>query len=379
VVGEKGKTRVRLFERHGLVWIDYHAEDGSRVRHTLGHADRERAKLEADEIVARFRRAGARPPAATTLRTLFEIYEREVTPRKSEGVQAHDRRTFALFLEAFGANRRPQTLSVRDWSSYIARRRSGAIGPASREMKPVRPRIVEQDCKLLLAVLNWAERAGDGHGGYLLDKNPLRGLAVPKEESPRRPVMTSALFDTVRVKAAEFSASAELFVCLLWFTGHRAASVRQLRWSDIDLARQTVRWRPEVDKIQYDHTNPLHPEIVALLTQARTIAEVTGELAGDAFLFPSSAHEGEPMTRQEACKLWRRIADAAGIALGDRMGTHSFRRAFANRLRDVNLRDLKDLGGWKTEKTVVSVYLQPDEDSQRAALARLTSPGAPAR
>jgi integrase len=69
--------------------------------------------------------------------------------------------------------------------------------------------------------------------------------------------------------------------------------------------------------------------------------------------------------------LWRAVADAVGIKEGSRIGTHSFRRAFANRLRDVALRELKDLGGWKTEQTVIGTYLQPDQDAQRAALDRL--------
>jgi integrase len=370
-VGEKGKTRVRLFERHDLIWIDYRTESGERVRNTLGHADRERAKLEADEIVARFRRAGSRPSRGMTLSKLFDIYDREVTPGKSAGVQAHDRRTMPLFLKAFGRDRRPSTLSVRDWSNYITQRRSGQLSPKRSAGQEVRDRIIEQDCKLLLAILNWAERAGDGYGGYLLDKNPLRGLTIPREESPRRPIMTAELLVDVLKSATAISSAAELFVVLLWYTGHRAASVRQLRWPDIDLDRRTVRWRPEVDKVQYDHTNPLHAELVPMLERGRAVAELTGET----FLFPSGFLRGEPMTRQEACTLWRKIADGAGIKPGTRLGTHSFRRAFANRLRDVNLRDLKDLGGWKTEKTVVGVYLQPDQDAQRAALARLSGAG----
>lgn len=77
------------------------------------------------------------------------------------------------------------------------------------------------------------------------------------------------------------------------------------------------------------------------------------------------------MSREGACKLWRAIAHAAGIKAGGRVGTHSFRRAFANRLRDVPRRELKHFGGWKTEKTVIGTYLQPDQDAQRAALDRL--------
>ena len=43
----------------------------------------------------------------------------------------------------------------------------------------------------------------------------------------------------------------------------------------------------------------------------------------------------------------------------------------ANRLRGAPLRDVTDLGGWKATKTVVTVYQQPDQDAQRAALKSL--------
>lgn len=377
IAGEKGRNRVRVFqqpERGPMIYVDYRADDGARVKRSLGHSDREKAKLEADDIAAKFGRQDARPSTTMTLSQLFDMYEREVTPTKSASTQAHDRRTFALFREAFGKHRRPETLNVRDWSSYITRRRSGEIAPASRKPErgkasPVRARIIEQDCKLLLAVLNWAERARDDHGGFLLERNPLRGLAVPKEEAPRRPVMTEDLFAVVRAKAAVMSTMAELFVCLLWFTGHRAASVRQLRWDDIDFVGRTVHWRADVDKVGYDHHNPLHSELVPTLERAHAVAELTG----DVWLFPSTLDAKEPMTRDMAASLWRTIADAAGIQEGSRIGTHSFRRAFANRLRDVPLRELKDLGGWKTEQTVIGTYLQPDQDAQRSALERLTA------
>jgi integrase len=81
------------------------------------------------------------------------------------------------------------------------------------------------------------------------------------------------------------------------------------------------------------------------------------------------------MTRDDASALWRSIADAAGIEVGSRLGTHAFRRAFANRLRDVPFRDLKDLGGWKSSQTVVGTYQQPDQEPQRAALGRLSGNG----
>jgi hypothetical protein len=68
------------------------------------------------------------------------------------------------------------------------------------------------------------------------------------------------------------------------------------------------------------------------------------------------------MPRITAAKLFRNLGDKAAIPRGRRYGWHSFRRAFANTLRDVPLRDLKDEGGWKSERTVVEVYLQPDQE-----------------
>ena len=40
-----------------------------------------------------------------------------------------------------------------------------------------------------------------------------------------------------------------------------------------------------------------------------------------------------------------------------------------NELRNVPLRDLADLGGWKSSQTIAQVYQQPDVDAQRTALA----------
>lgn len=90
-------------------------------------------------------------------------------------------------------------------------------------------------------------------------------------------------------------------------------------------------------------------------------------------VFPHPYDAKKPMSREVAVtELWPALRDAAGIPKAERYGWHSFRRAFANALRDVPLRELKDLGGWKNQNTVVMVYLRPDEDAQRKALAKLS-------
>lgn len=369
IAGDKGRNRVRVFERgeRSSIWIDYRDEQGKRVRQPLGHVDRERAKLAADELVVRFRRHDTAPAPVLTLRALIDMYEREVTPRKSATAQAHDRRTLPLFVHAFGGARRPSTLNRRDWDSYIQRRQRGDVAPPGCAGHAVRTRVLEQDVSLLNAVLNWATRAGSGGEGYLLERNPFAGLHTPREECPRRPMLSRAQYEQARAAAAGMAMHLECFVVLAWFTGHRSQSIRLLRWSDIDLERARIHWRGENDKIGYDHWNPLHPEAAAIVKQLQTRAGAIG----DAWVFPAARRPTEPMSNNAAVNYWKRIAERAGIPKGQRYGWHSFRRAFANNLRDVALRDLKDLGGWKSARTVVQVYQQPSEEAQRRGLEGL--------
>jgi integrase len=380
VTGQKGKNRIRVFAwpaKGSSLWMDFR-ENGKRIKKCLGHSDQDRAIRQAEDVACRLSPENARPAAGTvlTLQTLFDIYEREVTPQKKSGsAKGHDRRTLPLFVSCFGGERRPDSLNVRDWQSYIRRRSSGELAPKYRlndqgtiVYVPVRARVIEQDLKLLLAVLNWAERArGDG-SGYLLDRNPLRGLKLPREESPQRPMFTLEHCSALLHAAQQHSPTAERFVMLARYTGHRSGAIRQLRWSDIDTDAGTIRWRAEVDKIGYEHRNPMHSDLIAFLKHERSRLGAIG----DAWVFPHETNPEKPMARESAVQgLWPALRSAAGIPVGERYGWHSFRRAFANALRDVPLRELKDLGGWKSQGTVVAVYLRPDEGAQRSALAKL--------
>jgi integrase len=368
--GEKGENRVRVFERVGPerkagFWIDYRDEAG-RHRQPIAVTDRDAAKLKADEIAASFRREGAKRIEALTLATLIDNYRREVTPSKSSTARSHDARAFGLFLRFFGAQRRPETLSRREWDAYIRARRSGVLRPPKGSMRQAGWRVIEQDLHLLNALLNWAVQAGDGRGGFLLERNPLKGLPVPKEESPRRALLSDVQYEAVRTAAAVISPRLECFVVLAWHTGHRGASLRQLRWSDVDLEAGRVHFRGELDKIGLDHWNPLHPAAVAILKGERSrVAAI-----GDAWIFPAARDATAPLSRDAVANLWKRLAVKAQLPAGERYGWHSCRRAFANRFRRAPLRDLQDLGGWKTSATLMTVYLRADETAQREVLER---------
>jgi integrase len=378
-VGERGRNRVRAFvhPETGRMHLEYYesTRTGERPkvrRLALGHSDKERAKEAAEKLAAELRRSA--PPATAKLKlvTLFDMYLCEVTPGKGVGTQQHDRMCADLFLRAFGRDREPYTLNLRDWNWFISQRRDGILRPRSVTVKrSVRNRVIAHDLKFLLAVLNWAVLAGDGKGGFLLDRNPLKGLSVPREENPSRALLTLGQYQRFVSAAAKEGGQIECFVKLAWHTGHRSSSIRNLRFSDVDLEGKRIHWRGENDKIGLDHWNPLHSEVVEALKAHKAVLELVQNcpLTGE-WIFPALKDPSKPMPRETAHKMWKRLASAAKLPVGERYGWHSFRRAFSNRLHrsGAPFRDLQDLGGWKSPKTLTEVYLLPDEEAQRRAL-----------
>jgi integrase len=126
-----------------------------------------------------------------------------------------------------------------------------------------------QSFKFLLSVLNWATLSGDGQGAPLLERNPLKGLSLPREENPRRPLVTDEQYSRLRRIAPQVDPNFELALVLAHETGHRIGAIRQLRWSDVDLKEKRILWRAENDKIGMEHTPPLSKEAVRMLELSR--------------------------------------------------------------------------------------------------------------
>ena len=273
-----------------------------------------------------------------------------------------------MFVSFFGASRKPDTLSIRDWQRFIAERKAGRVHPRNTRHKgAVGEEIIRGDLAFLSAVLNFAAIAGDGKGGTLIERNSLKGLPYPKNDSPKRAVLSAEQYVAVRTASTAIGAPAELFVVLAHETGHRGASIRCLRWSDVDFAAKRIHWLGSNDKMGNDHTTPITDEALAALSRYRAATFLIGDL-GDALIFPSRSDSTQPMKANVPKWWWIRIAKIAGLPEGDRYGWHSLRRKFASELRNTNLRDLCDLGGWKKPETVLTCYVRSDEGAQREAL-----------
>ena len=366
--GERGRNRVRAYEdnKSGMILLEFR-EDGKKRRVSTGHRDREQAKSQADEAAGRLAK---RKPAVelerrpTTLQELFDIYEREVTPTKAKTTQGHDRLAQRLFLACWGASTRAQDLSIRHQDRFIRERTSGKL--ASQR---VGSRTVERDLKWLHAVLNWGAVARADDGSRLLDRNPLRGVPLPKESSPNRPYMDDARYKAMLSVAVEVDWRFKGALVLAHETGHRIGAILRLRWSDVDLETRRVLWRKASDKVGFQHETPLTPSAVEALRGLREGAPGIGE----AWVFPAPRNAAKHCSRYIARKWWLDAEDKAELEHVNGLGWHSLRRKFATELKTVPLRDLTHLGGWKTHRTVVECYQQPDEGTMRKALEERTS------
>ncbi len=367
--GEWGRNRVRVFPdpKTGLFQVEWR-ENGRRLTRSLGHRDWARAKRQADEFAAGF--VGPEiggtteaEPEPLTLEKLFEIYGEEVTPSKTERVQHRDRIETRMFLDFLGRDRRPETLSQRDWDRFIRERRAGRIGPSG---KPVSNRTIELDLKFLLAVLNWATKSRDEEGRLLLDSNPLRGLTTPKEKNPTRVVLSEEEYQAMLGVSRRVDWRFHVAFVLAHETGHRIGAIRNLRWGDIDFEGREVRWRAEHEKTGYEHVTPMTDEAVAVLEEAREGNPGNGET----LVLPAPLDPSVSISLGRAVAWWHKAERLAGLEHVRGRGWHSLRRKFASDLMDLPLKVLCELGGWKEAQTVLRCYQQADAVQLRKALDR---------
>ena len=365
--GEWGRNRVRVFPdpKTGLYQIEWR-KNGRRLTRSLKHRDWKRAKRQADEFAAGF----AKPepngktdaePEPLTLGTLFDIYREEVTPTKAESSQRSDRAATRMFLQFFGRDRKPSTLSQRDWDRFIRARRAGRVGASG---KPVSDRTIEHDLKFLIAVFNWAARSKDERGRLLLDRNPLKGLKMPTEKNPTRVVLSEREYQAMLGVSRHVDWRFHVALVLAHETGHRIGAIRQLRWFDIDLDGGVVRWRAEHEKTGYEHSTPVTAEALVALEEARERSSGPE----DTPVLPAPRDASKCAGRTLVRAWWYKAQKLAALEPKRGRGWHSLRRKFASDLMDQPLKVLCELGGWKTAKTVLQCYQRADEGQLRKAL-----------
>src|SRR6266545_4441287 len=211
-----------------------------------------------------------------TLEKLWDRYQQEASSYRGnlERTRKQKQLDVRLLIAGLGATKRVDHLTKNDVERYVAMRRTGHGWPDARETTPVRARTIQGEIKQLRQMIYWAMNERLPDGSWLLENNPLRGVKLPKEEDPRRPVTTYDRFLKLREAAQDMAATApqkrgrgrwkrwEMALVLAEATGARIGAISGLRWSDISFDPPEIKFRAEFDKRGRDRVVPI-PEGLA--------------------------------------------------------------------------------------------------------------------
>lgn len=164
--------------------------------------------------------------------------------------------------------------------------------------------------------------------------------------------------------ASEVDWRFEVALVLAHETGHRIGAIRSLRWSDVDLDGDRIRWRAENEKTGYEHVTPITSDARAALELA--LRRNPG--IGGAPVLPAPKDPSKVMSRHLARDFWDKGEELAGLEPKKGRGWHALRRKFASDLMHQPLKVLSELGGWKEPQTILKCYQHPDQNQLSAAL-----------
>jgi integrase len=346
---------------------------------SLRHADRRLAVQQAEELaLRRLKGEEAVRRQEITLRMLFAYYRRHRTPTKAASTQSADAARIGLWQNVLGADRAPETVSAGEIERFIERRRSGEIDARGNavpkdERRSVGDRTMGADIRWLAGVFRWGQRWRLADGTYLVKENPIRGVPIPKEKNPRRPLATRDRYEALRAvsdqvmmtatgegKREETRSSLSELLDIAVGTGRRISAVCQLEYRDLQLGAGpygAIVWRAEADKTGRRTVVPIAQSVRAAID--RVLKERPG--IGAAPLFPSPRDPAQSL-RYELASDWLREAERLAKLKHLPGGCwHPYRRLWATERKGLPLVDVAAAGGWASPRMLMEVYMQPDE------------------
>jgi integrase len=386
VTGSHG-AMVCAFERRpgGALYLGVPTGHGGYYKVSLGHRDRDQAIREAKTLAAK-RVVGDKTVGRLTVAGLFDLYTRAVLSVQSEKHAAETTRVAEMWTRYLGASYDVRKLGPRQWETFSRLRASGELDSRGHlltdpdEREPVGPRVVAKDLKVLRAACRRAAIERTDAGAFVLEVGPTRGLSLPSEKNPCRPVYDAARCDEIlgvagRVqtrigwgKQARWEASPlRTLVLLAGDTGRRIGSILALQWRDWRPELGThgkLRWRAEEDKVGKEWWAPVTPEVREELERFRR--ERPG--LGEALLFPAPNNVTKPVSVQLATDWLRQAEKLAKLEQVPRGAWHPFRRRWATERKHLSAKDVAAVGGWVDTTTLQKCYQVADEETMEAVV-----------
>jgi integrase len=164
--------------------------------------------------------------------------------------------------------------------------------------------------------------------------------------------------------AERINALLPVLIVLADSTGRRVSSILGLRWDDFDFERETIHWRPELDKRRRSWVTPMPKRAREALQRFRS----AHPSIGSALVFPSARDANKPVSVYVAEAWLERAYEAAELAHPRGGLWHMFRRKWATERKTYPLKDVAAAGGWSDVHTLLTCYQQPDERTLRAVV-----------
>jgi len=373
-IGERG-NRVRLYEpRHGGPLMRSIFLNGKEDRKSLGHRDKAQATAEAYELLAQLRAdSTARTRGTLTVGGLVERYKQSPAfLENKQSTQDGSRSSLDRVMRFLGPDLDVSVLGPSDVKRFVHARRNGLVGDAKGgEGKKVRDSAIRADLVALMTALNWASIERDAEGKRLLKENPLRGVALPREKNPKRPVMPEETYQALLKVADQVHPQLGLALVLAEGTGRRLSSWRQLRWDDIDFESKpfgSIRWRAEYDKKGYEQTVPMSGLVRDALLEARR----KNKAIGATWVFPAATDPALCTKRELWDQRLRRAYVDAKVTKEEGSLWHAIRRKWASERKGHPISDVAAAGGWRDKQTLLESYQRPDAETIEAVVLNKT-------
>jgi integrase len=398
IIEEHG-VRVRLYERGGRIWravVTGRTTTASgkvrakEDRASLKHSDRTLAEKQALALcraLAEARLAGATQDSLTVAQ-LHAAYVRECGALLSPTRKKEVEKAFDLFRRHVGADFAVADLGPHQSHTYVAARQAGTLATTRgrHRKQKVRAATIAKELGVLHAALNWAATYRRNRRP-LIAGNPLRGVPLPSDPNPARPVATRERYEKLVEQADGLDASGAFRTMLnvAWYTGRRLGSIVALRASDVLLTpgqvRQAlaaagreeylatewpaaIRWAAESDKEGVEWIVPIPPALVALLGD---YIRARG-MVGGAVLFHAQRDPSKPVSKETAYYWITQAEKRAGMPHQRRGGWHALRRAWATMRKHMPLQDVMAAGGWRDPASLQRAYQHADATTVRAVM-----------
>ena len=383
-------VRVRVYERphSSSLWYSI-VRNGRKVRKSLKTSDRTLAQERAESIgrsLAELELTGG-AMEKITLGRLSQLYVHHRGPMLTDRRRRFMEVTLTLFRAHLGDEFTVTDFSQHHIDTFTKARQNETLKPEGAPPGSPGPETIRNDLEGLSIACNWGcvFRAG---GRPLLAFNPVRGLKLPREENPARPLATEDRYRRLLAVSDEADPLGRLH-CLLvlaWETGRRISSLIHLRASDLLFTRdqvrralaeegqdeawadhwpQAIRWRAESDKMGYLSFSPVTNtarDALESFVQRRAVV-------GEAWLFQRDERRpDEPMTRRLANVRLNKAEKLVGLLHQKRGGWHTFRRAWATRRKHLPVQDVMAAGGWRDINALQRAYQAADPETVRRVM-----------